>query len=72
MKKVAAFIIILVIIAVGIYYFIPKKIESCGAMQRGELCTKWKCERGFAINGVTKPICLLGDDPVEQVYDWKF
>lgn len=67
MKKLFLFLIVLVIIGLGIYYFIPKTIESCGVLPSGMSCAKWKCDRGFAMDGIAKPICLLGGDPVLQL-----
>jgi len=67
MKKVIYFIIFTIIIVGGIYYFIPKTIESCGFLPSGRSCATWRCDKGFAMDGIAKPVCLLGGDPVLQV-----
>lgn len=66
MKKTIYAIIFLITVATGIYYFIPKKIRSCGALPSVQSCGIWKCERGFAISGIAKPSCLMGGEPVLQ------
>ena len=66
MKKIAYFLIAVIVIFLGIYYFIPKTIEVCGFLPSGKSCSVWKCDRGFAIKGVARPTCLLGGNPVLQ------
>ena len=63
MKKLKIFILVIIIL-IGIYYFIPKTIRSCGVLPGGLSCGDWKCERGFAIEGFGKPACLLGGEPI--------
>ena len=66
MKKLFLFLIILLIGMVG-YYFVPKRIESCGSTLPIQ-CSQYKCEHGFPYRstpiGGSQVKCFLGGDPI--------
>ncbi len=62
------FILIIVILLLGvtIYYFVPKTLKSCSSTTPQQ-CREYRCERGFIYK--EKPIgglranCFLGPEP---------